>query len=188
MPPCPSCRQSCRRLAAPPPLFGPLLIVAIDHDHSCPTHRNKRPRDDTRSEQGVSSHHRRRSSATDGGVTSGSGRRGRPRVPFGQPVSINFGRPDIEKFVAETVRGTAVEGKWASAFGGDVEAGGAGAGGDAAGGGKLRSSPPPPELGEEDGEELPPTKLRTVRRKRSIALANDGGGGGLIVRRAVSGN
>ena len=43
-------------------------------------------------------------------------------MPFGHPVSINFGRPDIETYITETVKGTAEAGRRASAHSGDVEA------------------------------------------------------------------
>lgn len=31
------------------------------------------------------------------------------------PVAVNFGRPDIEKIISETIRGTAIQAEWAPA-------------------------------------------------------------------------
>ncbi|CAM9785957.1 unnamed protein product [Scytosiphon promiscuus] len=61
--------------------------------------------------------------------------------PSSSPISLNFGRPDIESFIRETVGGTAMEGKWAS-----------------------RASPPP--MASED--EVPPTTLRAVRSQTRL--------------------
>eukprot|EP00752_Nemacystus_decipiens_P012610 g11167.t2 len=125
--------------------------------------------DDGWEDSGASSRHQRGGSTGSVGAGGGGGgkRSRRPRVPFGHPISINFGRPDMEKFIAETIQGTAVEGKWAPASG-DVEAGGGGGGGGGSGSaaGKLRSSPPATEIG--DGEDLSPTKLRTAMGRKVL--------------------
>ena len=143
---------SCGTIALPFPL-QPIPIPSQRTDARRHTNVQSRP-----------SHHGRRS------ANGGGGSNGRPvglRAPFGRPVSVNFGRPDIEKFIAETVQGTAVE-RMLPSYCGDVEAGW--------GGGKFRASPPT-ERGEEV-EVVPPTKLRTVRREPLVVpnLEKEGSG------------
>eukprot|EP00903_Cladosiphon_okamuranus_P005784 g5731.t1 len=90
------------------------------------------------SEKGSRFHHQRCSSlASASSATSSKKSRG-PRAPYGHPISINFGRPDIEKFIAETIRGSAVEEKWAATLG-NVEAQTAGT---------RRSPAPSPKVGK----------------------------------------
>ncbi|CAN0256482.1 unnamed protein product, partial [Ascophyllum nodosum] len=37
-----------------------------------------------------------------------------------RPISVCFGRPDVERFITETVEGTAVTAEWADAKKGDT--------------------------------------------------------------------
>lgn len=58
---------------------------------------------------------------TQAGTLPGGKNNHRRRAPTGQsqlarryhPVAVNFGRPDIEEFVTETIEGTAVVAQWA---------------------------------------------------------------------------
>ena len=44
------------------------------------------------------------------------------RIQGLRPISVCFGRPDVERFITETVEGTAVTAEWANAKKGDTVA------------------------------------------------------------------
>lgn len=60
------------------------------------------------------------------------------------PVSVNFGRPDIERYISETVQGTGVTAEWAA---------------DSVGGAWCP---------KQQRHEVPPTKLRQVQTPKYV--------------------
>ncbi|CBJ27976.1 putative respiratory burst oxidase homolog [Ectocarpus siliculosus] len=127
---------------------------------------------------GCSSNRRNLSSAGGGmsgnrssGGGGGGGKRLR-RTPFGKPISLNFGRPDIEKFLTETIRGSSSSQheKWAATGGPPGKIVGAAAVGDSwqpqQNASKLRASPPPSTGRHAEKErDYSDTSSRDVRKK-----------------------
>ncbi|CAB1097720.1 unnamed protein product [Ectocarpus sp. CCAP 1310/34] len=138
---------------------------------------------------GCSSNRRNRSSAA-GGISgnrssssSGGGGKRLRRTPFGNPISLNFGRPDIEKFLTEIIHGSSTSSsqleEWAATGGPPGKIVGSAAVGDSwqpqQSSSKPRASPPPSTGRHAESErEYSETssRVRTDVRKKVLARLN----------------
>ncbi|CAN0426842.1 unnamed protein product [Pylaiella littoralis] len=113
-----------------------------------------------------------------GGVTNANSCRSK-RVPYGQPISLNFGRPDIGKFIAGTVQGTVREGKWVSDVDADAHDGGFSQPlqqqperRQQHGGAGVRATPQQVDEEAGEGRPMPMPIRREVRSRKGLARLN----------------